>query len=245
MQTAPYTSLAQIYDNLMDHVDYAMWGNYIKRLLKVSKLKVHTLADLSVGTGKHIPWQKSIAKRIVACDLSYEMLQIARKKGGGGRVLFFNADACFPAIKNESCDAVLMLYDSINYILEEEKITELFRQINQLLKEGGVFIFDCITPFGAEPFKDYYDTDTCDGHAYERSAFYDAEEQIQYNEFKLLINGVTYFEQHKQIIRSSAEWKTIIEKSPMHLYKNFSNFTLQPENSQSERIHFICKKSND
>jgi hypothetical protein len=45
--TKPYTKLAEIYDRLMDHVDYIHWGDYILDLIDHSGGEVGSLIDFS------------------------------------------------------------------------------------------------------------------------------------------------------------------------------------------------------
>ncbi len=43
--------------------------------------------------------------------------------------------------------AIVSVCDSVNYILEEEELEEVFRLVNNYLDPGGVFIFDFNTVY--------------------------------------------------------------------------------------------------
>jgi len=46
----PYDFLAEMYDDIMEHVNYVQWASYIKTLLS-SERKLQRFVDLSCGTG--------------------------------------------------------------------------------------------------------------------------------------------------------------------------------------------------
>jgi len=152
-------------------------------------------------------------------------------------------DARNIALKGKSIDTVLMLYDSINYLLQDSDLEKLLEEIDRILVPGGIFVFDFVTEIGLEEcFDGYYETDNWDGLAYERESQYLNKRKLQITSFKFLYNGQSYFEKHIQKIRSHQEWKGIINKSKMHLIAEFSNFSQLPPDDKSERIHFVCKK---
>jgi SAM-dependent methyltransferase len=180
--------------------------------------------------------------KIVGCDNSFPMLKMAQANLKNRKPLLINQDARHPAIREKSFDAAVMLYDSINYFFSEKEISILFTEIKYLLKDNGIFIFDFITQAGLKDcYKDYYESDSWDGLAYERHSWFSFADSIQHNEFIFLYNGKSYREVHKQKVRSVDEWATLVKKSDMKLISKFSNFTFQPASEKSERVHFICR----
>ncbi len=222
-----------------------MWSEYIKQLYQFTELNIKNVLDLSCGTGKHIDRLQGENIFFIGADYSGEMVKAAAinlKKSINHPCLLVN-DARHVAIKNASLDVVLMLYDSINYLLDTRDVEKLFFEIGRILKPGGIFIFDFVTEAGLqECFDGYYESENWDGLAYERESRYSKKEKLQYNTFKFLFNGRPGMEEHIQKVRTAEEWKKFVQKSKMHLTAEFSNFSLSLPNPKSERIHFVCKK---
>lgn len=245
MNSIPYSQLARIYDRVMSHVNYKMWSSYIKNLFQFSDRPVRKLVDLSCGTGKHLSFLKRSTIQVAGADKSTAMLKTAKRKQSLKGVPLIVSDANRTAFKSELFDAVIMLYDSINYLIQEQSVMSLFEEVERILKPGGIFIFDVVTKEGLQNrFEDYYESNSWNGLAYQRRCWFNAADKTQHNEFCFLFNGDSFREEHVQIIREKNEWQTLIEKSRMKLIQEFSNFTFLPADNKSERIHFVCRKEH-
>lgn len=244
MHTAPYSRLAKIYDKVMAHVNYKMWAEYIKNLYQFADLRIEKVIDISCGTGKHIRFLQKDITTFIGADQSKQMITAAKNNlHFTGKACLLVNDARRIALKSQSVDAVLMLYDSVNYLIEDSDIENLLEEVNRILAPGGIFIFDFVTETGLEEcFDGHYDSDSWEGLAYERHSRYSKKEKLQYNKFNFLFNGEPFIEEHVQRIRTTLEWKTFINKSKVHLSGEFSNFSFSPPNKKSERVHFVCKK---
>jgi ubiquinone/menaquinone biosynthesis C-methylase UbiE len=244
MHSAPYSQFAKIYDKVMAHVNYKMWAEYIKSLFQYTDLTIERIVDLSCGTGKHIRFLQSGKVHVIGADCSKSMVTVAKSyRYLNDKIKFLVNDARKIAFKNQTTDVVLMLYDSINYLVEDEEIENLFEEVYRILKPGAIFIFDFVTEVGLEEcFGEYYESDTWDGNAYERHSLYSKKEKRQYTKFNFLYNGQPFIEEHVQQIRTRSQWKGLIKKSKMHLCAEFSNFSHSLPSRKSERIHFVCQK---
>lgn len=243
MDSIPYSQLARIYDKVMAHVNYKMWAEYVRNLFQFADIPIQTIVDLSCGTGKHMSFLSRHKIKVCGCDLSLEMLKIARKKTALKNAPFFVNDAVSTAVKKDVFDAAVMLYDSINYVFEDKNVVLLLDDIARILKPGGIFVFDIVTKEGLKrTFDNYYESDSWNGLAYQRRSWFNTSRQTQHNEFHFLFNGHSFREEHIQLIRPCEEWVRFIEKSGMNLIQEFSNFTFLPADKKSERIHFVCRK---
>jgi len=242
MNSFPYSKLALIYDRVMSHVNYPMWAAHISNLLKFSKINLNRVVDLSCGTGTHLQNMKVKKARLFGSDISLPMVKRAKENQDGKEILLFTQDARNLALKDKSVDAVIMLYDSINYMILEWEVQQVFNEIKRILNPNGLFIFDFVTQEGLRDcYEDYYESDSWDGLSYERHSWFSFKEKIQHNEFLFLYNGNSYKEVHQQKIRSIDEWEKAIKKSNMKLFDKFSNFSLLPASEKSERVHFVCQ----
>ena len=238
----PYEELAEIYDKIMHHVHYRRWAGYVERLFTYYPHPVTRLIDLSCGTGKHLRSFKAKGRRLFGSDISLPMLKAAARKRSLKNVPLICADFAAAPFKKSVFDVVLILYDSINYIVDDEDIPKVFGQVKHLLKENGLFIFDVVTPYACEEFfLDYTERDSYKGIECLRHSWFKKDEQMQYNEFEITAGGSVYHELHRQKIRENSEWIEIIRKNNFELIEAFNNFTFIEATEFSERIHFVCR----
>ncbi len=146
-----YTKYAWLYD--------IIYKKYIKKTVpKIidfvehvfstdAERQVEKILDLACGTGGPT---LELARRgyiVVGVDLSEEMIQIARnkaeKQGLSNNVSFIVQDMTKIDYREEF-DAVTLFFTSINYVLSDDDIQELFKRVYRALKPGGVFIADTL-----------------------------------------------------------------------------------------------------
>lgn len=240
---APYDFLAEIYDAVMEHVNYAEWAEYLKILLS-SEERPARFIDLSCGTGSLLYKLDLATTRTFGCDLSAPMLRRAVSKNIAGMGGFCCGDFTTLPFRSAVFDVAVALYDSVNYLPDEAQVRRFFSEADRILKPGGLLVFDAVTPYICNTaFKDFQETQFFDEiNGYERRSWYDVSEQIQYNEFILHLKGKTYEELHTQKIRKIKEWEKLVKKSPLRLEAVYADFTLTSAKRKSERAHFICRK---
>lgn len=160
-----YTNFAQVYDLFMDNVPYEEWGQYIADLLQGAGITDGILLDLGCGTGKLTRFMAELGYDMIGVDHSLEMLEIARESGreqmavtesGDGlpedpvrNILYLQQDMRAFELYG-TVRAIYSACDSINYILEESELLQVFRLVNNYLDPKGLFLFDCNTPYKYE-----------------------------------------------------------------------------------------------
>lgn len=238
----PYSALARYYDQIMEHVNYRQWANYIKILFRYSNRSVRTVGDLACGTGSLLRYMGGFKRKAFGFDLSLAMLKVAQKKLT--RSPLACANFLQVPVKPLSFDAVLILYDSINYLHSDDEIRRLFSEVHGILRSGGIFIFDVVTPhLCSTVFRHYEEEGMLDeANRYWRRSYFVPERQMQVNQFRIWINGRLYEEEHQQKIWDLEHWQTLAAESPFKLIKIFSNFSLNSAHENSERAHFVLVK---
>ncbi len=241
-KTVPYSALAMYYDQIMEHVNYRQWANYIKILFRYANRSVRTVGDLACGTGSLLRFLPGFKRKAFGFDLSLPMLKVAHKKIIKAPLTCANFLQL--PIKPFALDAALVLYDSVNYLQTDDEIQQFFNEVFQTLRSGGIFIFDVVTPhLCSTVFRQYEEQGMLDeANRYMRRSYFLEDQQIQVNQFKIWINGRMYEEEHRQKIWDLDHWEQLIKNSPFKLTKIFSNFTLNPANENSERAHFVLIK---
>ncbi len=101
--------------------------------------------EIGCGTGKNTEWLTTKANRIMAIDLSDEMLEKAKAKVLAQNVEFFQADI------NEEWDfAANRAFDVVTFSLVLEHIAHLdrvFENVSKIVKSGGYVYIGELHPF--------------------------------------------------------------------------------------------------
>ena len=138
-----YTDFAEVYDMLMDDVPYREWAERIIHILRENGIEDGLILDLGCGTGTLTELLAEAGYDMIGVDLSPEMLDVANAKKieSGHDILYLCQDMRAFELYG-TIRAVVCVCDSINYILDEEELTQVFRLVNNYLYPGGIFIFD-------------------------------------------------------------------------------------------------------
>ena len=144
-----FTDVAEIYDNLMSVVPYPWWVEYVQRLWKSFDHEPRRVLDLACGTGNVTRELLKRGYEVTGVDNSPPMLEVARRKLPESVPLLCQ-DARHLSVDGPPFDAVVCLFDSLNYLLELPDLHRAFRAVHRRLVPGGPFVFD-MTP--SEPWK--------------------------------------------------------------------------------------------
>ena len=140
----PYAAFAEIYDEYMQHVPYSQWARYLlRRFRDLQGRAAPSVVDLACGTGlllEHFPLR--LKRR--GLDASAAMLERARRR--------------LPRLQLEQapldgrwnlCDAsqafLVCTHDSLNYLLEPERVLRHFEEVRRVLVPGGLYSTDIVT----------------------------------------------------------------------------------------------------
>lgn len=142
MSMVAYQRLAEFYDKMMADVPYEHWTEYLQRIWRALGIEPKTILDLACGTGNTAVLLKEKKYDVTGTDLSPHMLKMAKRKN---RTLpFIHADMRTLSL-GKRFDAVICLYDSLNYLLKESEVQDAFRNVHKHLEPGGAFVFDVHT----------------------------------------------------------------------------------------------------
>lgn len=245
-----YTGFAEVYDTFMDNIPYEEWAEYLINLLKEYEVDEGLVLDLGCGTGNMTELLSKAGYDMIGVDNSEEMLEIAMEKReeSGQNILYLLQDMrefeLYGTVK-----AVVSICDSINYILEEEELMEVFRLVNNYLDPQGVFIFDFNT---THKYRDVMGERTI-AEAREDCSFiwdnyYYEEEEINEYELSLFVKEKDsdlyrrYQEVHHQRAYELETIKGLIEKSGLEYITAYDAFTKNMPTDQSERIYVIARE---
>lgn len=244
-----YSGFAEVYDLFMDNIPYKEWCQYLIGLLQEHGVSKGLVADLGCGTGNVTELLSQSGYDMIGIDNSEEMLSIAMEKNKDDSVLYLLQDMrefeLYGTIK-----AAVSICDSMNYILEEDELVEVFKLVNNYLEKDGVFIFDLNTKYKYETILG----ESTIAEAREESSFiwenyYYEEEEI--NEYQLTIfvkepeeqeRFRRYTETHFQRAYSLEKIKELLEKAGMKFVAAYDAFTKDAPRQDSERVYIIAQE---
>jgi SAM-dependent methyltransferase len=242
----PYSKLVRVYDYMMRHVDYKLWAKYIDKLLKKNGNSVVKLMDVACGTGNFLFELVGRGYELSGFDYTREMVALAQRKAAkrGFTIPFWCADMSHFAVK-PSQDAIVCLYDSLNYLLTIENCQKFYQACFENLKSDGILIFDICTEWNSiANFQNYHDSAKTDSSSIVRKSYYNPENRIHANDFKLIYAGepYVYYEYHRQKIFYIDEIIASIPPAQFEILSVFDGFTEREGTEDSERIHFVLRK---
>jgi len=142
-----YQGFAEIYDELMNDVDYEAWADYYCRLLAIFGVRSGKICECACGTGSlTLPLYRR-GFQMTGVDLSREMLwQAAQKARKQGIAIPFVQQDMKALNLHRPMDAVLATCDGVNYLLTEEDLLSFCRAAWRSIRPGGALVFDVSTP---------------------------------------------------------------------------------------------------
>ena len=147
-----YTSFAEVYDQLMDNVNYEDWADFYASLLQSGGVGPGSkVCECACGTGGLTLPLLRRGYQMTGVDLSQDMLWIAaqkaRKQGIG---LPFIQQDMRQLHLHRQMDAVIATCDGVNYLLTDADVCAFFRAAYAAMRPGGVLAFDVSTPWKLE-----------------------------------------------------------------------------------------------
>lgn len=244
-----YTSFARVYDIFMSDVPYQEWCVYICKILEEYGVTDGLVLDLGCGTGS---LTELLAKRgydMIGVDLSADMLEIAREKQmeSGLDILYLLQDMREFELYG-TVRAVVSVCDSLNYIMSETELMQVFRLVNNYLDPGGIFLFDLNTVYKyRELLGDHTIAENREYSSFIWENMYYEDAQI--NEYDLTIfqeEGTGLYrkfeETHFQRAYSLNTVKKLLAEAGMQFVEAYDAFTKEPPGEKSERIYVIARE---
>jgi SAM-dependent methyltransferase len=145
-------------------------------------------------------------------------------------------------------DAVICLYDSMNYCHKLEEVTGVFAQVAKVLRPGGLFIFDVCTRWNCwRNFRNYTDREDWGHLTYHRHSYFKPIGKMQYNEFLIESTehpGQALRELHVQRIYSLNEIRKIAAAGPWQEAGCFRDMSRRPGSERADRVHFVFRRQS-
>ncbi len=242
----PYQRLASYYDDLMDYIDYDIWVDDIVDLVKPFDVGKDWL-DISCGTGSMAIRLAQRGMNMTAIDLSLHMVEIAKEKARVDNLdIHFDVGNMINYTSEQSFDVILNLHDGLNYLLERRDIESFLRNAKDLLKPGGVLLFDVVTPLLCQThFKGYREIFSDEAGGYERYTNYDPNSKLAESVFTLKtdVANTVDVESHIQKAYELSEIQNFCKAADFAEFKIIDDETLKDPTDDSERFIILMRKA--
>lgn len=249
MHDSDYKSLAQVYDRLMNHVDYTATARFYMDAAKKAGWQGDRILDLACGTGSIMLELLKLGYEVWGVDRSEEMLAVADQK-------IFNAGFT-PRLTNQDMrklkapgvfNLAVCVFDGLNYLLREDDLDRTLAKVHQALSPTGVFVFDMHSEYKmsvvlGERTQFYTSDDLCyiwQNKYSTKSGLIDMKLDIFVKE-----TNCTYrrFEEvHRERYYSPETLIKCLEKTGFSVAAVYGNQSFQPPEANSERLYFVAQK---
>lgn len=244
VETAPYSALATVYDVMMDHVEYSEWAGYIRDIFSKHARRVHRVCELACGTGSISIALSQMGFDMTCSDRSKAMIDRALSKSrAANAAIVFSVCDMMAFRSRQPFDAVLCLYDSVNYLMNEKDVGRWLKGCSGLLTAGGLLVFDsCTEANSLSHFDGHFESNW--EHRYIRRSRYVRDERIQINEVEITVGDTRYLEIHQQRIYPLATIAGIVETSDFRPLAIYADLSFRRGGEQSERVHWVLQKKD-
>ena len=145
MAEESYAGMAELYDALMDGVDYDRWARCLAGWIdsyykKEGQLRV---LDCACGTGAITLRLAALGMELTGLDLSEDMLRVAQQKAmaRGLRIPFVRMDMQRIAL-HRRMDVITCCCDGVNYLTDTRAAERFFQSAHASLVPNGLLLFD-------------------------------------------------------------------------------------------------------
>ncbi len=242
-----YETFARVYDAIMDDSLYEKWTAFSLRHLP--KKKDAKLLELACGTGIQSLRFKEAGFDVTGLDLSGDMLKIANKRAqvAGFDLSFIQANMLDLSAVG-TFDYVTCYSDSICYMQDEVEVGDVFKQVYDHLKEGGVFIFDVHSTYQIdEIFPGYSYHENAEDFAMVWDSYADEAPHSVVHELTFFIQDedgrfTRFDEVHEERTYDILTYDILPEQAGFTSFKVYADFEDQEPGDTSRRWFFVCRK---
>lgn len=243
-----YDTFASVYDAIMDDSLYDKWTAFSLRHLPKSRDQ-QQLLELACGTGIQSVRFAQSGFEVTGLDLSQEMLEVAKKRAQSAKkIITFVQGNMLDLSQVGSFDVVTCYSDSICYMQDEIEVGDVFKEVYQVLNDGGIFMFDVHSIYqmdhlfpgysyheNAEEFAMVWDTYKAEApHSvvHELTFFIQAEDG----------HFLRFDEVHEERTYDILTYDILLEQAGFKSFKVYADFEDQEPTKTSKRWFFVAQK---
>ncbi len=209
---------------------------------KVNLTSDAKVLDLGCGAGRHALLLAKMGFQVIGVDQSAKLLSVAveEAKKNGLRAKFIRDDirtVTFP----EKFDLILNVFTSFGYFENDEDNFAVFANVEKLLSEDGVFVFDFLNAEYVKRNLVPFSKDVLDDMVIEQSRKIEGNNVIK--KIVLLQNGNRKNYRESVRLYSKKELINALDKTNLSVEMIFGNYTGETfDEKSSSRLILLCKK---
>ena len=244
-----YEEFASVYDMFMEDIPYEDWLQNVYKILSDQGIRDGLVLELGCGTGTFTELLARQGYDMIGVDSSTQMLEQAmeKKDQSGLDILYLLQDMRAFELYG-TVRAAVSVCDSMNYILSEEDLEQVFACVNNYLDPGGLFLFDLKTI--------HYFRDVCGdcvladsreegSFIWENSWF--EEEQINEYDLTLFIREESGLYRREQELHDQRGYeintvRRILIQAGMEWISALDADTMKEATESSERIYIMARE---
>ncbi|MBQ9515704.1 MAG: class I SAM-dependent methyltransferase [Ruminococcus sp.] len=241
-----YRIFSQFYDNLTFNVDYEKRADYIQSVLSLWGHEPGLALDLACGTGSLTIALKERGWDIFGIDGSQDMLSVAMDKAYDKELsMLFLCQQMEHLDLYGTIDTCVCTLDSLNHIVEKDKLQAAFDRVALFMNPEGMFVFDVNTVYkhrmilGNNTF--IYDTDEvyC---VWQNSLKENNIISIELDMFEREGNLYTrHTERFKERAYEIDELKEMLKNAGFETLAVYRDMTDEPLKEDSDRAVFVAR----
>ncbi|HVL38492.1 MAG TPA: class I SAM-dependent methyltransferase [Fimbriimonadaceae bacterium] len=234
--------VAPFYDELMQSVPYRMWVGYYLLLLSQQNLRPRKLLDVCCGTGTVAEMLVREGFQVHGFDLSAPMVDEARRKARRRKldIRYEVADAA-EVHMGETYDGAFSFFDSLNNILEPQRLQMAFHRLSEHLRPKGSLIFDLNTAYAFEAkLFDQQQLSERKRLRYKWTGDWDPASRIIHVHMRFWYEGEYYEETHVQRAYEDEEIRHMLAQAGFEEVRAYESYTLNPPRYRSDRVHYTA-----
>lgn len=234
-----YEQFAYYYDSLMDPQFYDDYIEFIKKHVH----SFYEVLELGCGTSEIAIRLAKEDYKVFATDLSDDMIEVSKQKA-----MYENVDLMLQKVDmtdfstSYPVDLILCVCDSLNYVLEENKVKDTFKNVYVSLTNEGSFVFDVNSLYKMNTILNNYVEEADDEEfAFKWEVTSDHNGSVVHKVFihDKVENDIVN-ETHYQKTYSVDQYKNWLKECGFNHIEVYSDF--DEYNDVCERVIFVCRK---
>ncbi|WP_306536239.1 bifunctional 2-polyprenyl-6-hydroxyphenol methylase/3-demethylubiquinol 3-O-methyltransferase UbiG [Geobacter sp.] len=224
-----------------------LWGArmlpFLSAVVAKEAPQAKTWLDLCCGAGSLLKIVGENGFQATGIDLSEHQVEHARRKAPGARVLAHDIRALE---LNQRFDIVTCMFDSLNYLVDEEDLFTAFSRAKSHLSDDGIFICDMNTYEGLKNQWCAMSVTHEPDLTLVIEASFDADTAIG----RLLFTGFSRKRKHYQRFQEEHVERGYrpeeIERSLHHsglIFRKYDGYSFGRPKKRSGRLLYVCKKN--
>ncbi len=205
--------------------------------------------DLGCGTGTLTEFLYQKGYDMIGVDNAPAMLELAMEKRAesGSEILYLLQDMRELELYS-TVGTVVSVCDSVNYILEEDELLDVFKLVNNYLYPRGLFIFDFNTDYKyREVIGDTTIAENREDCSFIWENYYDEESHLNEYDVTVFVQEEgdvfrRFTENHVQRGYTVEQMKALVTQAGMELVEVLDADTRRAVTTESERVYIVARE---